>query len=790
MNTPLKWLRDYVDIDADIREFTEKMTMSGTKVEGYEEVGGGIEKVVIGKILEIEKHPDADKLVVTQMDVGDRKVQIVTGASNVSVGDIVPVALDGALLPGGVQIKTGKLRGVTSEGMLCSAKELGVDEKYIAEESKNGIWLLRGEGYALGQDVREALQLRDYIVEFELTSNRPDCQSMIGLAYEAAATLDAKVKLPPSDYRETEEEISWTIRVEDEELCPRYALKEIKNVKIGPSPYEIQRKLIEAGVRPINNIVDITNFVMLEYGQPMHAFDADRLKTKEILVRKAKAGESFVTLDDEKRTLDETMLMITDGGEPVAIAGIMGGQNSEVTEDTVHVLLESANFGSDGIRRSSKKLGLRTEASARFEKGIDLMRVEQALDRACHLIEAFGCGEVLRGRADTLRSPIEKKTVSASIEKINRLIGEELSVDTILRLLERLSFECRVEGDLLTVTLPTFRQDIDMGADIAEEVARLYGYNNIRSAEIYGEMTVGLKTPAREIEDIIKYALMANGLTEIKTYSFVSPKSLEKAGADLEKAVRIINPLGEETSVMRTSLLPAMLGTMGLNLSRKVEFFAGFELGNIFFAAEGEPLQKRDIVAGVYGKDEDFFTMKSRLEGVLAMSGISGHAYIPSAENPFYHPKRCAAVEIKGEIIGYIGEVHPAIAESFEIKKRVYIFQLDFDKIAEKRVHSHLYRPVAKFPAIKRDIALVVSDEIFVRDIETIIMGEGSELIEKVELFDIYRGEQVPEGKKSVAYSIVYRAADRTLKDEEVNLVQEKVLKALQAQLDVKIREI
>lgn len=789
MNAPLKWLRDYVDISVDIKEFTEKMTMSGTKVEGYEEVGEGLQKVVIGKILAIEKHPDADKLVVTKIDVGHEVVQIVTGASNVSVGDVIPVALHGAHLPGGVVIKKGKLRGVVSEGMLCSSKELGIEEKYVAEESQGGIWLLRGQDYVLGEDVRKALALEDYIVEFELTSNRPDCQSMIGLAYESAATLGTTVRLPSKEYHESDEAMQWTVHVDEPKLCPRYALREIKDVKIMPSPYDMQRRLIEAGVRPINNIVDITNYVMLEYGQPMHAFDADKLKSKEIIVRKASEGEKFVTLDDEERILDSSMLLITDAGGPVAIAGVMGGQNSEVDENTVHVVLESANFEADSIRFTSKKLGLRTEASARFEKGIDLMRVEQALDRACHLIEKYGYGKVLRGKADTLTETLQKKTVTTSIDRINRMIGEELSGETIVELLKRLTFDCELSGDTLQVTLPFFRQDIDMDADIVEEVARLYGYNNIRSVDIFGEMTIGFKIPDREVEDLLKYALMSNGMTEIKTYSFVSPRSLEKAGESVNSAVKIINPLGEETSVMRTGLAAAMLGTMAINLSRKVEFFSGFELGNIFEDAK-EPLQKRALIAGAYGKDEDFFTLKSRLEGVFDMVGITGQAYLPCTDNKLYHTKRCAVIEKDGEVLGYIGEVHPAVAENFEIKKRVYLFQLDFEKVVKLRMQIKRYSPVPKFPAMKRDIALIVNDEIFVRDIENTILSVGSSLIERVDLFDIYRGAQVPEGKKSVAYSIIYRAKDRTLTDEEVSKTQEEVLKALSESLDAKIREI
>lgn len=788
MKAPLKWLKKYVDIDVDVKSFSDAMTMSGTKVEGYEEVGEDISNVVIGKITSITPHPDADKLIITKIDTGSSEVQIVTGAKNVSVGDIIPVALHGSTLPGGIKIKKGKLRGEVSEGMLCSAKELGIDEKYVDIESRDGILLLRGE-YTLGDDVRKALLLNDYIVEFELTSNRPDCQSIIGLAHEVSATLDKDVKLPESDFREIDKAIEYEVKVLDKDLCPRFIIREIKDIEIKPSPYFMQRCLIESGIRPINNIVDITNFVMLEYGQPLHAYDASKLSTKEFVIKRASDNDSFYTLDDLERKLDSEMLMITDGQKNIGIAGVMGGQNSDVSDTTTHIVLESANFNADNIRHTSKKLNLRTEASARFEKGIDLSRAEEAINRACHLIDYYGYGKVLSGKKDTLENEIEVKTVVVSIDRINKLLGEKLSPEKMSEILSKLKFKTEIQGNNLSIEVPEFRLDIDMEADIVEEIARLYGYNNILSQNIVGELTSGVKTEDRIFEDHIKDAMMSNGLTEVLTYSFVSPTSLEKIGENLSNAVKLINPLGEETSVMRTSLVPAMLEILSRNLSRKVDFFSGFEVGNIFSNPDA-PVQKRAIVAGVYGKEEDFFTMKSRLEGVLDYIGIESRSYQPFSENELYHPMRCARITSGDEQIGFIGEVHPLIAEKFDIKKRVYLFTLDFDIISGIRTKLKLYKQVPKFPAIKRDIALVVSEEVAVGSIENLIISKGNSLIEKVELFDIYMGDQVPKGKKSVAYGITYRALDRTLTDEEINLVQSKILTHLADELGAHLREI
>lgn len=788
MKAPLKWLKDYVKIDLNIKEFTDAMTMTGTKVEGYEEVGEGISNVVIGKITKILPHPDADKLIITKIDVGNNEVQIVTGANNVNEGDIIPVALHGSTLPGGVTIKKGKLRGEISDGMLCSAKELAIDERFVDSESRDGIYLLRDE-YELGKDVRQALLLNDYIIEFELTSNRPDCQSIIGLAHEAAATIGQSVILPPCDFKEDEEKINFDVSVIDEELCPRFIIREIKDIKIGPSEYFIQRRLIESGIKPINNIVDITNFVMLEYGQPMHAYDADKLSNKEFIIKRATDGDVFNTLDDIERKLDSQMLMITDGQKNIGIAGVMGGQNSDISEDTTHIILESANFNADSIRLTSKKLNLRTEASSRFEKGIDMSRTIEAMDRACHLINYYGYGKILNQSIDTMKNPIILEEVVVKIDRINDLIGEVLPVEKMCSVLESLKFKCKVKEDRLFITVPEFRLDIKQEADIVEEIARIYGYNNIKSKNIIGELTAGTKTNERLLEDLIKDAMMYNGLTEVLTYSFVSPTSLEKIGEDVNEAVRIINPLGEETSVMRLSLVPAMLEILSRNLSRKVDFFGGFEVGNIF-TNPTSPEQKRTIVAGLYGKDEDFFTMKSRLEGVLDYIGIENRDYVPCSDNDLYHPMRCAKIMSQDNCIGYIGEVHPLIADKFDIKKRIYLFTMDFEMVSNIRTKLKLFKPVPKFPSIKRDIALVVSENLFVGQIEKIIKDEGKVLIENVELFDIYKGNQIPEKMKSVAYGITYRAVDKTLTDEEINKLQSKILDALKLKLGAYLREI
>lgn len=790
MNVPIKWLRDYVDINMEIKEFCDAMTMSGTKAEGYKLIGEGIENVVVGKIVDIKPHPDADKLIIVSVDAGkENLLQIVTGAKNVKENDLVPVALHGALLPDGTKIKKGKLRGEVSEGMLCSCQELDIEEKYVREDLRDGIFIL-DNNHTIGKDIREALMLNDAVVEFEITSNRPDCLSILGIAHEAAATFKLPLKMPENTYEEIDKPINFKVEVLEKNLCPRYIIKEITDVKIEESPYFIQRRLIESGIRPINNIVDITNYVMLEYGQPLHAFDKDKLSSQnKITLRRGMDGEKFTTLDEVERTVDSTMLLITDSDSPIAIAGVMGGLDSEVSLQTKNIIIESAIFDANNIRQTSKKLGLRTEASAKFEKGIDLSRAKEAVDRVCHLISYFGYGKVLKGDIDSLDTVISNKKISVNIDRINSLLGEELSPSEMVDILSRLKFKAQADKEKLNIEIPSFRLDIEMEADILEEIARLYGYNNIKSRNIVGELTSGIKSAEREFEDTLKDAMMANGLTEIMNYSFTSIKGLEKTRRSLENIVSLINPLGEETSIMRTSLIPGMIEVLSRNISKKVDFFGGFEIGNVFFQDEN-PVQNRAIIAGLYGKEEDFYSMKGRLEGVFEYIGLKNRDYIPSSEDPSFHPTRCAKIYSDDAFIGYIGEIHPFVLDAYNIKKRLYLFSLNFEVLMEKSEKNKLYSPVPKFPAIKRDIAIVIDEDIFVREIETIIKKNGNKLIEKIDLFDIYTGDQIESGKKSVAYSIIYRAKDRTLTDNEISEIQEKILNEIEEVLKGKLREL
>lgn len=792
MKVSLKWLRDYVEINKEIVEFADMMTMSGTKSEAIEFLGEEIENVVTGKIISIEKHPDAEKLVVTQIDIGQAEpIQIVTGAKNVSVGDYVPVALHGAKLPGGIKIKNGKLRGVISNGMLCSNEELGIDGKYIEDRSKDGILLL--EEVKLGENIKDVLLLKDGVIEFELTSNRPDCQSMMGIAYESAATLGVEANIPkPQVKAEIDAPVSIGVSVVAKELCPRYMLREIKDIKIAPSPYWMQRRLIEYGMRPINNIVDITNYVMIEYGQPLHAFDADKIQSKSIIVRKANDGEKLVTLDDIERELDSEMLLITDGNTPIGIAGVMGGANTEVDSNTKNIVIESACFEADNIRLTSRRLALRSEASSKFEKGIDVIRPELALDRACQLIESLGFGKVCTGIVDTMDFEFVPKVLKTTLSKINGVLGTELSGKEITDILEKLKFECKLEVDDLTVIVPHFRLDMEIEEDIIEEIARMYGYNNIKSKRIEGKVTMAVKSPARIFEDKIKDLAMKNGLTEISTYSFVSPKGLEKAGIEGEKyqnQLSLLNPLGEETSVMRTTLVPAMLDVIYTNTSRKNEEFAAFEFGNTFFAnGEEPPKEVKSMVGASYGKDEDFFTIKGRLEGILLGLGVKGQEYHVEKSNGTFHPGRCAIVKAKDQTLAIIGEVHPTVLERYGIKKRVYLFEIFVEELKLSSNPEIVYKSIPKFPSVLRDIALVCEKKTYVSEIEGVIKKYGKKLLEEVKLFDIFEGEQIGKDKKSVAYSLKFRAADRTLTDEEINPIIEKILTQLEIELGAKLR--
>ncbi|MBS5786741.1 MAG: phenylalanine--tRNA ligase subunit beta [Clostridioides difficile] len=794
MLVPLKWLRDYVDIDIDVNEFADKMTMSGSKVEKVDFYGENIENVVVGKIIEIKQHENADKLIVTKVDIGEKVIQIVTGAQNVSEGDYIPVAVHGAKLPGGVKIKTGKLRGEVSEGMMCSAEELGIDPHYVKENSKDGILLLDFEdSYELGKDVREVLGLNDALIEFEITSNRPDCRCILGIAREAAVTLGKNTKYPKVEVKESDEEIKFDINIENPDLCRRYSARMVRDVKIEPSPYWMQRKLIEAGVRPINNIVDITNFVMLELGQPMHAFDLKQVSTGKIVVRNAEDGEKFVTLDDTERELDKDMLVITNGERSLALAGVMGGANSEVTDDTTEILFESANFKAENVRATSKKLGLRTESSSRFEKGINQDLANLAVDRAAQLVELLGAGRVLKGVVDEYPTKHEPKSITVNVDRINRLIGVEIPASEMIAILESLEFKCELNSsNEIIAKVPSFRLDMEQEADFVEEIARIYGYDKIPTLELEGNPTIGMKTDKQKFSDTVKDSLVALGSDEILTYSFVSPRGIDKINEPKDSTrhnfVKILNPLGEETSVMRTTLIPNMLDVVATNVSHRVEELSVFELGHIFEVAVVEPNQLDRLCIGMYGKGKDFFTLKGMVETVFEKIGFAGYEIEPENNNTTFHPGRCAKIVYNNKNIGTLGELHPDVIENYDLGQRVYVAEIDVDSVFANSDETALYKPLPKYPSTSRDIALVVKDNIYVKQIDDIISANGKGLVEDFKLFDVYTGNQIEKGYKSIAYSITYRSKDRTLTDEDVAKVHDKILSELSEKLDANLR--
>ena len=820
MIVSLEWLKDYTEVNVSPEVFCERMIMSGSNLETMEKVGEDMVKVVVGKIVKIDKHPDADKLVVCQLDVGQEDLlQIVTGAPNVFEGAYVPVALHGSRVPGplhgqpkqegGTKIIKGKLRGVVSNGMLCSFGELGFDDKVVPVNQRDGIWILSGE-YPVGADFAEALELKDTIIDFEITPNRPDCLSMIGMAREAAATFGTKLNYPDTKCIREEESASDYVDVQVKSpLCKRYVARIVKDVKVEDSPWWLQRRLIHAGMRPINNIVDVTNFVMLEYGQPIHAFDIESLAGHKIIVDTAKDGEKFVTLDETERTLDKDMLMINDGEKPVAVAGVMGGLNSEIKEDTGTIVIECANFDANSVRTTSKKLGLRTEASGRFEKGIDPNLCSDAADRVCRLIELIGGGKVVGGRLDIYPQPEAPKTVHARVSRINHVLGIDISREQMVGYLESLEMKVEGAGDDMYVTAPTVRQDIEIEEDIVEEVARLYGYDNLPVTIPKGNNEAS-QSYERDIKDLARDTMCAMGANEIQTYSFVSPKSVDNVRIDedsWERAfVKILNPLGEDTSVMRTILTPQMLEVMGRNYSRNLEAMRAFEIGNTFMAnmmdPKALPYESDNMSIGAYGPLESFFTLKGMVEGLLNKLGIRNVKYIPETEYGVYHPGRCARIvathiaELESgpadeEVeLGIMGEVHPDVAEKYGIGVRCYAAELMFENVTELADTEKVYSPLPKYPAMTRDIALLADEDMTVDQIEDVIWEAGTEILKGIKLFDIYRGKQVREGKKSMAFSLTYRAADRTLTDEEVQTVHGKVLDALEKKLGVTLRDM
>lgn len=790
MKFPISWLNDYLDVkDISAAEYAAEMTMSGSKVEGVENKGDEIDKVVVGKVLSVEKHPNADSLVVCKIEVGAGEVlQIVTGATNVTAGAFVPVALHGSRLPGGINIKKGKLRGEVSEGMLCSFNELGLSQEDVPYADPNGILLLQGEPKP-GEDIKNIFELDEDVVEFEITSNRPDCFSVIGLARETAATFKKplSIKTPVVKGGGADVNTLASVEVKDADLCPRYVARVVTDVKIAPSPKWMQDRLKLSGIRAINNIVDITNYVLLEYGQPMHAFNLADLEDGKIVVRRAKAGEKIVTLDEIERDLDPSMLMICDKEKPVCVAGVMGGLNSEITEDTKALLFESANFDASTTRLTAKKLGLRTEASARYEKGLDPNILVDAVNRACELVEQLGAGTVCEGIIDVNNYKGEIKTIPFNAAKINAFLGTDISEEFMVDALSRL--DIKVDGGVAVI--PTFRPDLIGEADIAEEVVRLYGYNKIESTALRGETTHGIKTFTQRLEDKIHSLLVAQGLYEAQTFSFTSKKALALLNGGYEENMVVIsNPLGEENSVMRTTLMASVLSTLSVNYNHRNATAKMYEFANVYIPVEGEklPNECKKITLGLYGADADFYVLKGIIENLVAELKIKNVVYNQVSDKATFHPGRCAEILSGNKVLGVMGEVHPDVSDNFEIGTRVYMCELDFNTIAELYNEDVKFKSLPKFPSVSRDIAVIVDKDINVWEIEKIIRSCSGAILEEVKLFDVYMGQQVPDGKKSVAYSITYRAEDRTLTDEDVTKVFDATLEKLKNNLNAILR--
>lgn len=796
MKTSLKWIKDLVPgLEVTPQEYMDAMTLSGSKVEGYERMDEDLEKIVIGQVKSIERHPDADKLVICQVDVGAETIQIVTGAPNVTEGCKVPVVLDGGRVAGGhdgskteggIRIKKGKLRGVESDGMMCSIEELGSTRDMFPLAPENGLYLLP-EDAPVGENAVSYLGLDDVVVEYEITSNRVDCFAVLGIAREAAATFGREF-LPPvvtETGRDGDVNDYIRVRVQDTDLCARYTARVVKNIKIAPSPEWMQQRLRAQGIRPINNIVDITNYVMEEYGQPMHAYDLDAIAGGEIVVRRAAKDEKFVTLDGQERTLDDSVLMICDGEKPVGIAGIMGGENSMITDGVKTMLFEAACFDGTNIRLSAKKIGLRTDASSKFEKGLDPNNAIEAMNRACQLIEELGAGEVVGGVVDVYPEKREGRRIPFEPEKYNRLLGTEISPETMLSYFERL--ELGYDKKKNEVVIPSFRQDLECSADLAEEVARFFGYDKIPTTLPSGEATTGKLSFKLRIESVAREIAEFCGFSQGMTYSFESPKVFDKlliaSDSPLRQAVEITNPLGEDFSIMRTVSLNGMLTSLSTNFNRRNKNVRLYELGNIYLPKQIPvtelPEERMQFTLGMYG-DGDFYTMKGVIEEFLYKVGMTAKAqYDPEAGRSFLHPGRQANVIYDGAVIGYLGEVHPVVAANYSIKERAYVAVLDMPQIVSRATFDHKYEGIAKFPAATRDISMVVPKHILAGDIERVFDEKGGSLLENYELFDIYEGTQIKPGYKSIAYSLSFRAKDRNLEEADITGAMQKIVAAL-----------
>lgn len=802
MNTALSWIKAYVpELSCTDQEYTDAMTLTGTKVETFERLDKNLEKIVIGQIEKIEKHPDADKLIICQVNIGSEVIQIVTGAPNVKEGDKVPVVLDGGKVAGGhdggplpedgIAIKAGKLRGIPSNGMMCSIEELGSSRDMYPEAPEYGIYIFP-EDAEVGADAVEALGLRDTVFEYEITSNRVDCYSVLGVAREAAATFKKPFIAPKVEVKENQEKVEdyISVEVEDKDLCTRYCARVCTNIKIGPSPKWMQRRLAASGIRPINNLVDITNYVMEEYGQPMHAFDLDTVAGHKIIVRRAKDGDVFQTLDGQMRNLDGEMLMICDAEKQIGIAGIMGGENSKITDNVKTVLFEAATFNGANIRKSAKRLGLRTDASGIFEKGLDPRNAKAAIDRACQLIEELGCGEVVSGTVDVCEPLTELRRIKFDSKRINDLLGTDVSEKEMEEIFERLELTMETESDGTRVlVIPSFRQDLDGIADIAEEVARFYGYDKIPMTLPSGEATTGKLPFKLRIEQKARDIAEFCGFSQGMCYSFESPKVFDKLLLDsddvLRNAITIANPLGEDFSIMRTISLNGMLTSLATNYNRRNKDVRLYELGNIYLPKslplEELPDERMQFTLGMYGEG-DFFTMKGVVEEFFDSIGMDKKAvYDPKAGKNFLHPGRQANIIYDGKVVGYLGEVHPEVCDNYDMKTKAYVAVLDMPEILPFATFDRKYEGIAKYPAVSRDISMVVPKDILVGQIEAMIGQRGGKILEDYKLFDIYEGSQIKEGFKSVAYSITFRAKDRTLEEADVTGVMKKILNGLES---------
>lgn len=792
MKVPVKWLKDYVNFDVTVKELGDALTLSGSQVEEIETTGDEIENVVTGRIVKIEPHPDAEKLVVCQVDIGEKELlQIVTAAKNMKEQDVVPVALHGSTLHGGVKIKKGKLRGVLSNGMFCSEEELGI----AGDKPVHGLMILPGIT-PVGKDIKQILGIDKAIIDFEITSNRPDCLSMVGMARETAATLNTKYKLPNLKYTPVSSgkiEDSLKVEVRDT-LCRRYMARKVVNIKIEPSPSWMQERLFDAGVRPINNIVDITNFVMLELGQPMHAFDIREITSGKIVVERAKEGEKFTTLDGVERTLDSNVLNIKNDNVTIGIAGIMGGLDSEVKDDTKEIIFESANFDGTNIRISSSKLGIRTEASSRYEKDLDTELTELALDRACSLVEELKAGDILEGTIDIYPERPAAKIVEVDSKWVNVFLGTELSKESMKEYLDRLELQTVISGDTLMISVPSFRNDINIREDVAEEIARIYGYNNIPATIVKSIGIRDAKSRKQHLDDKLIQALLGSGLNQSISYSFTSPKVFDKIelpeDSPLRKVISLKNPLGEDFSIMRTTATPSMMECLARNYSRNNEEARLFEIGKVYIPDEGEgklPKEINIVTIGLYGK-VDYLDIKGIVENIISALGVGSVSFLRETENPVFHPGKAASLNIKKDKAGVFGEVHPDVTDNYGVDARCYIAELNLDVLYSYANTEKKYKELPKFPAVTRDMALILDESILVQGIEEIITKQGGSMLESVKLFDIYRGKQIPEGKKSVAYNITYRLPGKTLTDEEVNKVHDKIVRTLENKLGAQLR--